>query len=141
MATAADELARVPLFQGLSRRQLNRLAGEARTRRFAAGTPVVREGEMSGVGFFVIQDGKASVTVGKKKVATLVPGDYFGELALIAERPRAATVTAETPLDCLDISFWTLRKFAKANPDVMWSLLQRVVELLDEAEARGRRAQ
>jgi CRP-like cAMP-binding protein len=140
VATAADELARVPLFQGLNRRQLNKLARQARTRRFAAGTPVVREGEMSGIGFFVIEDGQAAVTVGKKKVATLGPGDYFGELALIAERPRAATVTAETALDCLDISFWTFRKFAKANPDVMWSLLQRVVDLLDEAESRRRRA-
>jgi CRP-like cAMP-binding protein len=140
VASAADDLARVPLFEGLSRRQLNRLAREARTRHFAAGTPVVREGEMSGVGFFVIQDGRATVTAGKKKVGTLGPGDYFGELALIAERPRAATVTAETPLDCLDISFFSLRRFAKANPDVLWRLLQRVVELLDEAESRGRRA-
>ena len=140
MASTSDDLARIPLFQGLNRRQLNKLARETRARRFTAGTPVVREGEMSGVGFFVIRDGQASVTVGKKKVATLGPGDYFGELSLIAERPRAATVTAETPLDCVDISFWTFRKFAKANPDVMWSLLQRVVELLDEAESRGRRA-
>ena len=140
MATLADDLARVPLFESLSRRQVNRLAREARARRFAAGTPVVREGEMSGAGFFVIQDGTASVTIGKKRVATLGPGDYFGEVALIAERPRRATVTAETPLDCLDISFWTFRRFAKANPDVMWSLLQRIVELLDEAESRARRA-
>jgi CRP-like cAMP-binding protein len=140
MTGLAEDLARVPLFAGLKQRQLNRLAREARVRRFAARTTVVREGEMSGVGFFVVQNGEASVTIGKKKVATLGPGDHFGELALIAERPRTATVTAETPLDCLDISFWTLRNFAKANPDVMWSLLQRVVELLDEAESRGRRA-
>ena len=140
MAGAADDLARVPLFEGLNRRQLNRLAGEARERRFSPGTPVVREGEMSGIGFFVIRDGTASVTVGKKKVATLGPGDYFGELAMVAERPRRATVTAETPLDCLDISVWTFRKFAKANPDVTWSLLQRVAELLDEAESRAQRA-
>jgi CRP-like cAMP-binding protein len=140
VATPADELARVPLFEGLNRRQLNRLAREARTRRFAAGTPVVREGEMSGVGFFVIQDGRAAVTIGKKKIETLGPGDYFGELGLIVERPRRATVTAETALDCLDISLWALRRFAKANPDVLWNLLQRVVELLDEAESRARRA-
>ena len=140
MASTSDDLARIPLFQGLNRRQLNKLAREARPRQFTAGMPVVREGEMSGVGFFVIEDGQASVTIGKKKVSMLGPGDCFGELALIAERPRAATVTAETPLDCLDISFWALRRFAKANPDVMWSLLQRVVELLDEAESRSRRA-
>jgi CRP-like cAMP-binding protein len=140
VAALADDLFLIPLFAGLNRRQLNKLAREARPRRFAAGTPVVREGEMSGIGFFVIQSGKASVTVGKKKVATLGPGDHFGEVALIAERPRTATVTAETPLECLDISFWTFRKFAKANPDLMWALLQRLADLLDEAESRARRA-
>jgi CRP-like cAMP-binding protein len=135
----ADDLARVPLFSGLSGRQLKRLAREAREREFRVGTEIVREGEMSGVGFFVIRDGEATVSVGGKKLATLGPGDHFGELAMIAERPRTATVTANTRVSCVDINFWTLRKFAKENADVAWNLLQRVVELLDQVEARGRR--
>jgi glutaminase len=87
---------------------------------------------MSGVGFFVITDGEAAVSVGGKTVARLGPGDHFGELALISESERTATVTAETPLRCLEIPFWDFRDFALANPDVTWKLLQHVAGLLAE---------
>ncbi|HJZ60665.1 MAG TPA: cyclic nucleotide-binding domain-containing protein, partial [Miltoncostaeaceae bacterium] len=70
------------------------------------------------------------------EVARLGPGDHFGELALITERERTATVTAETEMRCLEIPFWDFRNFAHENPDVMWKLLQHVVELLS-AESRA----
>jgi CRP-like cAMP-binding protein len=93
---------------------------------------VVQENRMSGVGFFVITDGEAVVSVRGKTVARIGPGDHFGELALISEAERTATVTAETPLHCLEIPFWDFREFAMANPDVTWKLLQHVVGLLGE---------
>ena len=64
------------------------------------------------------------------EVATLGPGDHFGELALVSESERTATVTAKTELRLLEIAFWDFRDFAHANPDVTWKLLQHVVELL-----------
>ena len=130
MPGVTDDLKRVPLFSELSGRQLKKLGGQFRERRFTAGTSVVLEGKMSGIGFFVVAEGRATVTVGGKRVATLGPGDHFGELALITERERTSTVTAKTDLRCLEIRFWDFRKFALANPDVTWKLLQHVVEML-----------
>jgi CRP-like cAMP-binding protein len=95
---------------------------------------VTTEGEMSGVGFFVVASGEAAVSVGGKNVKTLGPGDHFGELALITNRERSATVTAQTAMRCLEIRFWDFRDFALDNPDVMWKLLQHVVELLSSTD-------
>src|SRR6476619_7169816 len=125
-----DDLKRVPLFSDLDDRQLRKLGEHFRERKLAAGTSVVQEGTMSGVGFFVVADGEVSVSKGGEEVATLGPGDHFGELALISERERSATVTAKTEVRVLEIPFWDFRDFAHANPDVTWKLLQHVVEML-----------
>ena len=85
---------------------------------------------MSGVGFFIITEGEASVIVDGREVARLGAGEHFGELALISEGVRTATVTALTPLQCLEITFWDFRRIAKDNPDIAWKLLQYVVGLL-----------
>ena len=139
MAKLVDELRQVPLFSGLSQRQLKQLARGFKEREFRPGTSMVRQGEMSGVGFFVITGGEASVSVDGMEVARLGPGDHFGELALISEQVRSATVTAEGPLQCLVMAFWDFRRFAKENPDVTWKLLQHLVGVL--TEERNRRAQ
>jgi CRP/FNR family cyclic AMP-dependent transcriptional regulator len=134
----AAQLKEVPLFSGLSQRQLRRLARDFKEREFRAGTSVVRQGEMSGVGFFVIAEGEASVTVDGTEVARLGPGDHFGELALIAERVRAATVTAASELRCLVMASWNFRKYVRENPDVSWKLLQHLANLLTEEPRTGR---
>jgi CRP-like cAMP-binding protein len=136
MASPADELKRVPLFSGLSQRQLKGLARGFREREVKAGTAVMREGEKGGVSFFVIADGTATVSVEGNQVGRLGPGDYFGELALISEHVRTATVTAEGAMRCLVMGFWDFRRFAKQNPDVTWKLLQHVVELLSEERSK-----
>jgi CRP-like cAMP-binding protein len=105
-------------------------------REFRAGTTVVEEGTMSGVCFFIVAEGEASVSVEGAEVARIGPGDYFGELALITEEARSASVTAVTRLRCLAIAFWDFRKFARDNPDVAWKLLQHVTELLVAERSR-----
>jgi len=130
VATVADELERVPLFSGLNARQRRKLARLVRERNVRTGTAVVKEGLMGGVSFFVVAEGEATVTIGGKEVARLGPGSHFGELALINNRERSATVTAATPMRCLEIRFWDFRDFAHDNPDVMWKLLQHVAEVL-----------
>jgi CRP-like cAMP-binding protein len=132
VAGAADELKQVPLFNSLNQRQLRRLAGKVKERAFKPGTSVVQEGKMSGIGFFIVTDGLASVIVGGNEVATIGPGDHFGELALIAERERTATVTAQTELECLELTSWDFREFVQSDPDVSWKLLQHVVNVLLE---------
>jgi CRP-like cAMP-binding protein len=140
MARLADDLALIPLFSGLNKRQLRKLAGGFKELGFAPGRAVVREGHADGVGFFVVAEGTAVVSVGGETVATIGPGDHFGELAMITRQPRTATVTAETPLRCLTIRFWDFREFAKANPDVSWNLLQHLAGLLVEDRARRTQA-
>ena len=136
----ADELKRVPLFSGLSQRQLKQLAKDFHERKVKAGTELIKEGEMSGIDCFVIAEGEAAVRVGGKEVARLGPGDYFGELALVSERVRSASVVALTAMRCQTIQFWNFRKFAKNNPDVTWKLLQHVTDLLIEERERRLRA-
>jgi CRP-like cAMP-binding protein len=137
MTTAADALKQVPLFESLSQRHLRRLAAKFRERQFKPGVTVVEEGKMSGIGFFIISEGEAAVSVDGKRIARLLPGDHFGELALIAGRERTATVTADTRLHCLEITAWDFRKFVNGNPDVSWKLLRYVVDLLLDADRRG----
>jgi CRP-like cAMP-binding protein len=140
VASFAEELAQVPLFSGLNQRQLKKLARGFKERGFSPGRAIVREGHPDGIGFFVIVEGTASVRVDGNEVATLGPGDYFGEFAMISGQARGATVTAETALRCLVMAFWDFRRFAKANPDVSWALMQHLVELITEERARRARA-
>ena len=95
---------------------------------------------MSGIGFFIIVDGEAVVSIDGTEVATLGPGDHFGELALISNEVRTATVTAVTTLRCLVMMFWDFRDFAKRNPDVSWKLLEHVVGLLADARSKQAKA-
>ena len=141
MPGVVDELRRVRLFAALNQRQLRQLARIAKEREYPPGVTVVAQGTMSGVSFFVVADGEGSVSVDGEEVARIGPGDHFGELALITEEARTATVTAVTRLRCHAIAFWDFRKFAKENPDVSWKLLQQLAALLTvERERRARAA-
>jgi CRP-like cAMP-binding protein len=141
MPGVVDELRRVRLFAGLSQRQLRQLARLAKEREYAPGVAVVAEGTMSGISFFIVAEGEGAVSVEGEEVARVGPGDYFGEMALITEEARTATVTAVTRLRCHAIAFWDFRKFAKENPDVTWKLLQHLAALLTvERERRARAA-
>ena len=140
VSTVVDDLARVTLFSGLSGRQLRKLAQRVKERQFRPGVEIVKEGTMSGVGFFIVAEGETSVSVEGVEVTRLGPGDYFGELALISEDARTATVTALTRVRCLVIAFWDFRRFAKENPDVAWMLLQHLAGMLKGERDRRARA-
>ena len=98
-----DVLRRVPLFADLSKREAQQIARLFKERRFAEGETVVREGS-GGAAFFLIDSGKATVSVDGKERATLEPGDYFGEIALIDEGARMATITAASELVCYGLT-------------------------------------
>jgi CRP-like cAMP-binding protein len=95
--TKADALARCPFFAGLSRGQLLEVAKVTEDMEVQEGKALTREGQ-SGSEFFVIVEGRVSVTKEGKEIRTLGPGDFFGEIALLEDTPRTATVTAVTPL-------------------------------------------
>jgi CRP-like cAMP-binding protein len=137
VAKLDEDLRQVRLFSRLSQRQLKRLSRDLKKRAYKPGMTPVRQDQMSGIGFFVIVEGAASVSVSGTEVARLGPGDHFGELGLLSGRARTATVTAETPLQCLEMTMWSFQQFVKDNPDVAWTLLGHLADLLAEAEARA----
>jgi CRP-like cAMP-binding protein len=87
-----------------------------------------------GAAFFMIESGTAKVTVRGEEQATLGPGDYFGELALIDGGPRSATITAETDLICRGLTFWEFRPLVEGNGAIAWKLLQVLSRRLREAQ-------
>jgi CRP/FNR family transcriptional regulator, cyclic AMP receptor protein len=134
VATAPVELlGRVPLFSGLGRRELERVASSMKERRFQKGDTITTEGR-GGVGFFVIEDGEADVTVHGEERAKLGPGDYFGEIALITESDRTATITAETDMRCYGMTMWDFRPLVETNASIAWNMLQSLAQKLRDTE-------
>jgi CRP/FNR family transcriptional regulator, cyclic AMP receptor protein len=134
MAKASVELIeKVPLFSDLDGRELKEIADSMKERTFNAGDTVTEEGK-GGAGFFVIEDGSAKVSVGGQDVRTIGAGDYFGEIGLIADIDRTATITAETDLRCYGMTFWDFRPLVETNASIAWKLLQSMAQRLKEAE-------
>jgi CRP-like cAMP-binding protein len=139
MATnVIDALARVPLLSSLDRRHLEKLAKDFSEKTFPAGTVVVHEGDERGIGFFVVADGEAVASVGGTEVARLGPGSHFGEVALISDRVRTATVTAETDLHCYVMTLWDFRAFVQGDADVAWKLLEQLAGMLHKTPSTAR---
>ena len=134
MADAPVELIKkVPLFSGLSDRELKQISQSMKERTFGAGDTVTQEGK-GGIGFFVIADGTAKVSIGGTDVRTFGPGDYFGEVALIADIDRTATITAESDLTCYGMTSWDFRPLVEGNAAIAWKMLQVMAERLKEAQ-------
>ena len=124
---SVDMLKKVPLFTGLDDKELAEIAGGMRERRFKAGDTVTQEGA-GGVGFFVVQEGEAEVNVGGEVKGSVGPGDYFGEIALINESPRTATLTARTDMLCYGMTPWDFRPLVESNSTIAWKLLTAMAE-------------
>jgi CRP/FNR family transcriptional regulator, cyclic AMP receptor protein len=135
MAEAPTELLeQIPLFEGLSQGELKRIARSFKERRFSAGDTVSVEGA-SGIGFFVISEGTASVDVHGEPRGRLGPGDYFGEVALIDDHARrTATITADSDLTCYGLTSWEFRPLVEANAQISWKLLQAMAKRLRDSE-------
>jgi CRP-like cAMP-binding protein len=130
-----DALANVPMLSGLDRKHLERLAKDFTERTFPAGTVVVRQGDDRGIGFFVIADGQASVSVDGAEVSKLGPGEHFGAIALIADRHRTATVTADTDLHTYVMTLWDFRSFVQGDAEVAWKLLEQLAGMVQKSSA------
>jgi CRP/FNR family transcriptional regulator, cyclic AMP receptor protein len=134
MAEAPVELLeRVPLFADFDRGDLERLARSFKERTFDAGSTVASEGK-GGAGFFVIDSGEATVTVHGDERAKLGSGDYFGEIALIDEGARSATVTADSDLHCYGLTPWEFRPLVESNASIAWKLLETMAKRLRAAQ-------
>jgi CRP-like cAMP-binding protein len=124
-------LAGVPLFAGLSKKQLSQVATIADELDFKAGKQLIREGG-AGREFFVLLEGSADVTRDGKKLATRGAGDFFGEIALVCDRPRVATVTTTEPSVALVVTESNFRKLVRQSPDIALKVMQAVGERLPD---------
>jgi len=120
--TTVATLKQVPLFADLDDRELGEIAGSMRERRFGAGDTVTQEGA-AGVGFFIVEEGQADVTVDGEHRGTIGPGDYFGEIALLTGSDRTATITATTDMLCHGLTSWDFRPLVESNSGLAWKLL------------------
>lgn len=129
----ATALAGVPMFSDLSKKDLERLAADTDELAFGPREPVVREGER-GETLFVVLEGEGRVVRGGKKVGTVLPGDFFGELAAIDGAPRSASVVAVTPLRVLRLFRRHLMALLKDEPHVTLKLLDGIVRRLRQID-------
>jgi CRP/FNR family cyclic AMP-dependent transcriptional regulator len=102
-------------------------------RHVRAGETITKEGA-GGAAFYVIESGDATVTLGGRELARLTAGDYFGEVALIDDGARTATITATTDLVCHGLTYWEFRPLVQQNATIAWNLLRTLARRLRTAQ-------
>jgi CRP/FNR family transcriptional regulator, cyclic AMP receptor protein len=130
---SAVALAGVPMFVGFSPKHLNRLAAESDELGLAAGQTIVREGD-PGEALFVVLEGQAKILRAGKRVGTVIPGDFFGELSALDGGPRTASVIAETPIRVLRLFRRTLTRLMSDEPQVTLKLMDGIARRIREVD-------
>ncbi|MDR7482353.1 MAG: cyclic nucleotide-binding domain-containing protein [Armatimonadota bacterium] len=129
-----EYLKQVPIFATLPARELESVARSMRERTYEPGAVIVKEGD-PGLGFFLITRGRVEVWHHDHRIRELGPGEFFGEMALMEERPRSATVKAVERTTCLQLVRWDFRALLKENPDLAVRMLEVVVQRLRDHPA------
>jgi len=127
----------VPMFAGFSSKHLQRLAKETDELAFAPGEPIVEEG-MLGETLFVVLEGRAKVVRGKRTIARVLPGEFFGELSALDGGPRTASIVAETPVRVIRLFRKTLVELLRDEPKVTIDLLEGIARRIREIDRRER---
>lgn len=130
---ALEMLGSVSLFEGFSRKELKAVLDAGKEVSHQEGHEVVTQGG-SGAGFHLILEGEAAVLVSGRKRATLGPGEYFGEMSLIDEGPRSATVRATTPLRTLSLASWNFSTLLEKHPSMALKMLVEMSRRLRRVE-------
>ena len=130
-------LAAAPLLAAVDAAGLERIAERTVEVAFTDGHVIARQGEV-GTGFFLIASGSARVVRDGQTIATLGPGDFFGELSVLDGRPRVAQVIAEGETTCLALASWDLEAVIGEQPSVALALLRGLAERLRNLTEAGR---
>jgi CRP-like cAMP-binding protein len=133
---AADHLSAVPLFSSLSKRDLQQVGKATTEVRIDAGQTLVEQGR-TGQEFFLILDGEAEVRRNDRRLTTLGPGDYFGELAILDRGPRSASVIAKTDMAVLVLSQRDFVGVLASVPEMALKLLTVMAQRLREADTKA----
>jgi len=128
------ELKDAKLLKGIPDSELRSIEKQVKIVRHPAGHEIVVRGE-GGVGFMIITDGNVSVKTVTGKTRKLGPGDSFGEMALLDQEGRSATITADTEVTLASIPEWNFKPFLKEHPEVAYRLLQTMSRRIRQAEA------
>jgi CRP/FNR family transcriptional regulator, cyclic AMP receptor protein len=130
--TKVEALKKAPLFEGLSKKELTELARQSEDLEVPEGHVLTREGD-TGQEFFVLVEGRVEVKAKGKSLGDRGGGDFIGEIALLEDTKRTATVTAKTPLRLFVLTRQDFRRLVDQNPDVERKVLQtlarRIVDL------------
>ncbi|MDP9342690.1 MAG: cyclic nucleotide-binding domain-containing protein [Actinomycetota bacterium] len=128
-----EALGDVPLFAGLARRHLRHIAGLTEEESFPEGATLAEEGK-PGETFHIMLEGEAKVTRAGRKINRLLPGDFFGEIALIDAGPRTASVIAETPVTTLTIDRKRFQKMLEEDSSIVVAMLEELAKRLRNNE-------
>ena len=137
-----DTLARVDLFRGLDKKDLRLLAASCQERKYPAGSTLMKQGD-TGVGLYVITSGKVRVTRAgnpdraEEELDVVGTGSVLGEMALLDDLPRSATVTAVEDVTALLLPVWEFRTTLQSHPDIAVRLLAVLSRRLRKAENRS----
>ena len=131
-----EHLAKVPLFSACSKKELQTIARASDDVEVPSGKVLVEEGK-PGHEFFLIIDGNASVKRGKREIAKLGPGQYFGELALLDRGPRSASVIAKDDMEVLVLGQREFAGVIDEVPTLAHKLLQSMAQRLRDADAKA----
>jgi CRP-like cAMP-binding protein len=130
-------LSQVPLFHGASDPVLDRLSDASGELSFGAGQPIVLQGQV-GNGLYVVVSGVTRIVQGDTELARLGPGDFFGELAVIDQQPRSASVYALEPTTCLTLASWDLLAMLEREPKLALNMLRELAGRLRRVDEQLR---
>ena len=128
------DVKKAKLFDGLPASEVRSIEKQMKTIQHPAGHKIVVRGD-NGVGFMVILDGTVSVSTAQGKTRKLGPGDSFGEMALLDQEGRSATIKADTDVSLATIPEWNFKPFLKEHPEVTYRLLQLLSQRVRQAES------
>ena len=131
--SAAETVDQVKLLTSLGKRERRKLADSLRERRYSAGDTISSENE-GGIGFFLIAEGSATVSVHGTARRSLGPGDFFGEMALITGEPRSAAIVADSDMVTYVLSQWNFKPLVVDHPEVAWELLRLLAHRVRETQ-------
>jgi CRP-like cAMP-binding protein len=142
VAANTDFLKRVQLFEDLDSKTLDSIANAAVEQSYAAGQDIVRQGD-TGVGAFIIRSGRVAILQEhggeEHEISQMKTGDFFGDMALLDEFPRSATVRAIEPT-CLGITRWHFRGILESHPQLAVKMLPVLTRRIRNAEAHNHEA-
>jgi CRP/FNR family transcriptional regulator, cyclic AMP receptor protein len=124
-----ESLRRVPLFSGLDRKELELLGKLIKQQQYDAGATIVKTGA-DGLGLYIIKEGKVAVIRDGQRVASLGPGQFFGEISVLDGGPRTADVRAESATVCLTLISWEVKPLLMENPSITYKMLLEMVKRL-----------